>query len=120
MMNRSGWLTIGQPVWNDKGYLPTHEPSIYNIPATGDVSEHVKTSSLSLMRLPVVTRTLFAPRHLQPHQGAPDQTHLAAARHAAGLSHPRGVWLELPAAPGGRRARLFEYTIDYWPPKALT
>jgi xanthine dehydrogenase large subunit len=29
-------------VWNDKGYLATHAPSTYKIPATGDVPEHFK------------------------------------------------------------------------------
>ncbi len=35
-----GWLTTEQLVWNDKGYLSTHAPSTYKIPATGDVPEH--------------------------------------------------------------------------------
>jgi xanthine dehydrogenase large subunit len=35
-----GWLTTEQLVWNDKGYLATHAPSTYKIPATGDVPEH--------------------------------------------------------------------------------
>ena len=35
-----GWLTTEQLVWNDKGYLQTHAPSTYKIPATGDVPEH--------------------------------------------------------------------------------
>jgi xanthine dehydrogenase large subunit len=29
-------------VWNEKGYLSTHAPSTYKIPATGDVPEHFK------------------------------------------------------------------------------
>ena len=37
-----GWLTTEQLVWNDKGYLATHAPSTYKIPATGDVPEHFK------------------------------------------------------------------------------
>jgi xanthine dehydrogenase large subunit len=37
-----GWLTTEQLVWNDKGYLSTHAPSTYKIPATGDVPEHFK------------------------------------------------------------------------------
>ncbi len=37
-----GWLTTEQLVWNDKGYLQTHAPSTYKIPATGDVPEHFK------------------------------------------------------------------------------
>jgi xanthine dehydrogenase large subunit len=32
-----GWLTTEQLVWNDKGYLATHAPSTYKIPATGDL-----------------------------------------------------------------------------------
>ena len=35
-----GWLTTEQLVWNDKGYLSTHAPSTYKIPATGDVPAH--------------------------------------------------------------------------------
>jgi xanthine dehydrogenase large subunit len=37
-----GWLTTEQLVWNDKGYLSTHAPSTYKIPATGDVPEHFR------------------------------------------------------------------------------
>ena len=37
-----GWLTTEQLVWNDKGYLATHAPSTYKIPATGDIPEHFK------------------------------------------------------------------------------
>ncbi|GAB3471674.1 xanthine dehydrogenase molybdopterin binding subunit [Polaromonas eurypsychrophila] len=37
-----GWLTTEQLVWNDKGYLSTHAPSTYKIPATGDIPEHFK------------------------------------------------------------------------------
>ncbi|WP_309683357.1 xanthine dehydrogenase molybdopterin binding subunit [Polaromonas sp.] len=39
-----GWLTTEQLVWNDKGYLSTHAPSTYKIPATGDVPEHFKVA----------------------------------------------------------------------------
>ncbi|HEV8390063.1 MAG TPA: xanthine dehydrogenase molybdopterin binding subunit, partial [Dongiaceae bacterium] len=35
-----GWLTTEQLVWNDKGYLATHAPSTYKIPATGDMPGH--------------------------------------------------------------------------------
>jgi len=37
-----GWLTTEQLVWNDQGYLATHAPSTYKIPATGDVPAHFK------------------------------------------------------------------------------
>jgi xanthine dehydrogenase large subunit len=37
-----GWLTTEQLVWSDKGYLATHAPSTYKIPATGDVPEHFR------------------------------------------------------------------------------
>ncbi|HEX7889569.1 MAG TPA: xanthine dehydrogenase molybdopterin binding subunit [Ramlibacter sp.] len=37
-----GWLTTEQLVWNDKGYLSTHAPSTYKIPATGDLPPHFK------------------------------------------------------------------------------
>ena len=37
-----GWLTTEQLVWNDRGYLATHAPSTYKIPATGDVPAHFK------------------------------------------------------------------------------
>nr|WP_254425800.1 xanthine dehydrogenase molybdopterin binding subunit [Polaromonas sp. A23] len=37
-----GWLTTEQLVWNDKGYLSTHAPSTYKIPAAGDIPEHFK------------------------------------------------------------------------------
>lgn len=37
-----GWLTTEQLVWNDKGYLATHAPSTYKIPATGDVPAHFR------------------------------------------------------------------------------
>jgi len=37
-----GWLTTEQLVWNAKGYLSTHAPSTYKIPATGDIPEHFK------------------------------------------------------------------------------
>jgi xanthine dehydrogenase large subunit len=37
-----GWLTTEQLVWNSKGYLQTHAPSTYKIPATGDVPAHFK------------------------------------------------------------------------------
>jgi xanthine dehydrogenase large subunit len=37
-----GWLTTEQLVWNDQGYLSTHAPSTYKIPATGDVPAHFK------------------------------------------------------------------------------
>ncbi|MGE0333465.1 MAG: xanthine dehydrogenase molybdopterin binding subunit [Ramlibacter sp.] len=39
-----GWLTTEQLVWNDKGYLATHAPSTYKIPATGDIPEHFKVN----------------------------------------------------------------------------
>ena len=39
-----GWLTTEQLVWNDKGYLQTHAPSTYKIPATGDIPEHFKVA----------------------------------------------------------------------------
>lgn len=35
-----GWLTTEELVWSDQGYLATHAPSTYKIPATGDVPEH--------------------------------------------------------------------------------
>ena len=35
-----GWLTTEQLVWNDMGYLSTHAPSTYKIPATGDIPRH--------------------------------------------------------------------------------
>lgn len=37
-----GWLTTEQLVWTDKGYLATHAPSTYKIPATGDIPAHFK------------------------------------------------------------------------------
>ncbi|MFP5323709.1 MAG: xanthine dehydrogenase molybdopterin binding subunit [Gammaproteobacteria bacterium] len=37
-----GWLTTEQLVWNAKGYLQTHAPSTYKIPATGDIPAHFK------------------------------------------------------------------------------
>jgi xanthine dehydrogenase large subunit len=37
-----GWLTTEQLVWNGKGYLQTHAPSTYKIPATGDVPAHFR------------------------------------------------------------------------------
>jgi len=37
-----GWLTTEQLVWNGKGYLQTHAPSTYKIPATGDTPAHFK------------------------------------------------------------------------------
>jgi xanthine dehydrogenase large subunit len=37
-----GWLTTEQLVWNKNGYLQTHAPSTYKIPATGDVPDHFK------------------------------------------------------------------------------
>jgi xanthine dehydrogenase large subunit len=37
-----GWLTTEELVWNDKGFLSTHAPSTYKIPATGDIPEHFK------------------------------------------------------------------------------
>ncbi|MDB5941627.1 MAG: xdhB, partial [Ramlibacter sp.] len=39
-----GWLTTEQLVWNDKGYLATHAPSTYKIPATGDIPGHFKVA----------------------------------------------------------------------------
>jgi xanthine dehydrogenase large subunit len=39
-----GWLTTEQLVWNGKGYLQTHAPSTYKIPATGDVPAHFKVA----------------------------------------------------------------------------
>ena len=39
-----GWLTTEELVWNEKGYLSTHAPSTYKIPATGDVPEHFKVA----------------------------------------------------------------------------
>ena len=38
-----GWLTTEELVWNAKGYLATHAPSTYKIPATGDIPAHFKT-----------------------------------------------------------------------------
>ena len=35
-----GWLTTEELVWNERGYLSTHAPSTYKIPATGDVPAH--------------------------------------------------------------------------------
>ncbi|TNF61621.1 MAG: xanthine dehydrogenase molybdopterin binding subunit, partial [Burkholderiales bacterium] len=37
-----GWLTTEQLVWNEKGYLQTHAPSTYKIPATGDIPAHFR------------------------------------------------------------------------------
>ena len=37
-----GWLTTEELVWDDKGYLSTHAPSTYKIPATGDIPEHFR------------------------------------------------------------------------------
>ena len=37
-----GWLTTEQLVWNAQGYLSTHAPSTYKIPATGDIPAHFK------------------------------------------------------------------------------
>jgi xanthine dehydrogenase large subunit len=37
-----GWLTTEQLVWNGKGYLQTHAPSTYKIPATGDIPAHFR------------------------------------------------------------------------------
>ena len=37
-----GWLTTEQLVWNNKGYLATHAPSTYKIPATGDIPERLR------------------------------------------------------------------------------
>ena len=37
-----GWLTTEQLAWSDKGYLQTHAPSTYKIPATGDIPAHFK------------------------------------------------------------------------------
>jgi xanthine dehydrogenase large subunit len=37
-----GWLTTEELVWNDKGYLSTHAPSTYKIPATSDIPAHFK------------------------------------------------------------------------------
>ncbi|MDD0810574.1 xanthine dehydrogenase molybdopterin binding subunit [Curvibacter sp. RS43] len=37
-----GWLTTEELVWNDQGYLSTHAPSTYKIPATGDIPAHFK------------------------------------------------------------------------------
>ncbi|BDT67099.1 putative xanthine dehydrogenase subunit D [Comamonadaceae bacterium OS-1] len=39
-----GWLTTEQLVWNAKGYLSTHAPSTYKIPATGDIPAHFKVA----------------------------------------------------------------------------
>jgi len=39
-----GWLTTEQLVWNDKGYLATHAPSTYKIPATGDIPAHFRVN----------------------------------------------------------------------------
>jgi xanthine dehydrogenase large subunit len=39
-----GWLTTEQLVWNDKGYLATHAPSTYKIPATGDIPAHFQVA----------------------------------------------------------------------------
>jgi len=39
-----GWLTTEQLVWNDQGYLATHAPSTYKIPATGDVPAHFRVA----------------------------------------------------------------------------
>ncbi|MBN9412209.1 MAG: xanthine dehydrogenase molybdopterin binding subunit [Burkholderiales bacterium] len=38
-----GWLTTEELVWNAKGYLSTHAPSTYKIPATGDIPDHFRT-----------------------------------------------------------------------------
>ncbi len=37
-----GWLTTEELVWNGKGALPTHAPSTYKIPTTGDVPAHFR------------------------------------------------------------------------------
>ena len=37
-----GWLTTEQLVWKADGTLATHAPSTYNIPATGDIPEHLR------------------------------------------------------------------------------
>ena len=42
-----GWLTTEQLVWNDKGYLATHAPSTYKIPATGDIPATLQSGALA-------------------------------------------------------------------------
>ena len=39
-----GWLTTEELVWNEKGYLATHAPSTYKIPAAGDIPAHFNVS----------------------------------------------------------------------------
>jgi len=41
-----GWLTTEELVWNDSGYLLTHSPSTYKIPAIGDVPEDMRVRLL--------------------------------------------------------------------------
>ena len=39
-----GWLTTEELVWNEQGFLATHAPSTYKIPATGDIPAHFHVS----------------------------------------------------------------------------
>jgi xanthine dehydrogenase large subunit len=41
-----GWLTTEELVWNERGYLLTHSPSTYKIPASGDVPEDFRVTLL--------------------------------------------------------------------------
>ena len=41
-----GWLTTEELVWNERGYLLTHSPSTYKIPAVGDVPEDFRVTLL--------------------------------------------------------------------------
>jgi xanthine dehydrogenase large subunit len=41
-----GWLTCEEVLFNDKGYLLTHSPDTYKIPAIGDVPEDFRVELL--------------------------------------------------------------------------
>jgi len=41
-----GWLTTEELVWDERGYLQTHSPSTYKIPAVGDVPEDLRVTLL--------------------------------------------------------------------------
>jgi xanthine dehydrogenase large subunit len=88
-----GWLTREEMRFSDQGYLLTHSPDTYKIPALGDAPKHFNVDLLSAADQPEVI-------HGSKAVGEPPFLLaigvLGALRHAIGAYHAQGVVEALP------------------------
>jgi len=89
-----GWLTTEQLVWNDKGFLSTHAPSTYKIPATGDVPAHFK---VALWGQPNPQDTVFRSKAVGEPPFMLALSVFEALREAVSAARPGPVEMNAPA-----------------------